>query len=226
MGQLIGFRALQGLGGGGLMIGVETIVGDLVAPRDRGRYQGLFGACSARRRTRALGSAASSTTPRGAGSSTSTFPSASSPWGSRARPHNDGAPVRTDRLPGAVLVDRGHHLPGPHDHPRRHHLGLGIGEDRRLSPWPASPSSPFVVVERRAEEPCCRWAVQEPGLRPRHHDGLRRRLRDVRHDDLPAAVPSDRDGVTRRCPGSGCCPCVGLLLTSVGSGQLVSRTGR
>jgi EmrB/QacA subfamily drug resistance transporter len=44
MAELIAFRALQGLGAGGLMVTTIAVVGDIIPPRDRGRYQGFFGA--------------------------------------------------------------------------------------------------------------------------------------------------------------------------------------
>jgi EmrB/QacA subfamily drug resistance transporter len=44
MEQLIAFRALQGAGAGGLMIGVQAIIADIVPPRARGRFMGLIGA--------------------------------------------------------------------------------------------------------------------------------------------------------------------------------------
>ncbi|MET3922762.1 MDR family MFS transporter [Arthrobacter sp. UYEF20] len=42
--ELVVYRAVQGLGGGGLMIGAQSIIGELVSPRERGRYLGYIGA--------------------------------------------------------------------------------------------------------------------------------------------------------------------------------------
>ena len=61
--QLIAFRGIQGLGAGGLMAMAFAIIADMVSPRERGRYQGYFGA------TFALSSVAG---PLAAGSSSTT----------------------------------------------------------------------------------------------------------------------------------------------------------
>ncbi|HLN16938.1 MAG TPA: MDR family MFS transporter [Acidimicrobiales bacterium] len=42
--QLVAFRAIQGVGAGGLMVGSQAITGDVISPRMRGRYMGYFGA--------------------------------------------------------------------------------------------------------------------------------------------------------------------------------------
>jgi MFS family permease len=80
MDQLIAFRALQGLGAGGLLVGAIATIGDLVSPRERGQYMGYIMAAMTWPWSPARWSADTSPIPSpGAGSSTSTCRSAAPP---------------------------------------------------------------------------------------------------------------------------------------------------
>ena len=70
---MIGGRAVQGLGGGGLMSLALAVIGDVIPPRERGKYQGLFGAVFGVSSVAGPCSAGfSPTTSAGSGSSSST----------------------------------------------------------------------------------------------------------------------------------------------------------
>ena len=178
--MLAAFRAFQGIGAGGLFPLALAIIGDIVPPRERARYQGYFMAVFAtssrsrpggRRlpRRAALDPRAS---PAGAGSSTSTCRSASSRSSSSSAcfnsPHHRHEPPhrldwrrRADRRAGAVA---GHRRAGPH-------VGLGLGRSAGLLPgrhrsaWSASSGSRRGWATTRCSRCGCSATASSPSGR-------------------------------------------------------------
>ena len=197
MGELIAFRALQGLGAGGLIVTTMAVVGDIFPPRDRGRYQGFFGAVFGVSTVlgpllggffvdhlswrwifyvnlpvgiAALAAIAVAFHPR-----TERRKHAIDYAG--ARPAR-GRPLRNRALSRASAA---RHTPGP----RPQMLAmLALGVVLLVA---------FALVERRAAEPILPLSLfRNRTFRDDQRDRLHRRARALRRGHLPPALPADR----------------------------------
>ena len=194
--QLILFRALQGLGAGGLIVGAQAILADIIPPRRRGRYMGLMGAVFA----------VSSV----AGPLLGGFLVDNLSW---RWVFYVNMPIGALAL---VIVVTRLHLHVPHTRHRIDYLGAGllaggVGALILMTTWGGNQypwGSPeiiglglaglvmlaaFVWQERRAAEPIIPLTLFRLGHVPaRERDGLHDRDGDVRGDHLPAPVPPAR----------------------------------
>ena len=230
MPQLIAFSAIQGLGGGGLLVVAMAVVGDLVAPRERGRYQGLFGGV--------FGVAVV------AGPLLGGFFADNLSWRwifyinlplglvalavisiafqsqqrmVRHRIDYLGTAVLAAGLSGIIIYTSLGGTTHPWDAPGM--LATLVGGIALLALLP--------LIEARAEEPSAAGALPQHDVPDDERDRIRRRIRALRLRHLHPALPADRQGSQRHRLGSADdADDARVLVTSTASGFLISRYGR